>query len=108
MRVEARRSLGLSRMDLARRCGWRGDSRVANAENHGTPFEDQARVMFAHLKAEAQRQGKPFPYALEMYLSRRHQPGGAPEQRRTRKTHQPAGEGGNPNRHDQTRDHDRA
>ena len=68
VRVEARRSVGLTRRDLATLCGWRGTSRVVNAENHGTPYEDQARMLFGHLKAEARRQGKPFPYALEMYL----------------------------------------
>ena len=67
-RIEARRSLGLSRRDLASLCGWRGISRVANAENDGTPYEDQARLLFGHLKSEARRQGKPFPYTLEMYL----------------------------------------
>ena len=67
-RMDARKALGLSRQELARRCGWRGDSRVAQAERYGTPFEDQARQLYGHLAAEARRQGKPFPFTLDMYL----------------------------------------
>lgn len=67
-RMAARKMLGLSRMDVAWMCGWRGDSRVANAERHGTPFEDQARAIFYHLSAEARRQGKELPITLDIYL----------------------------------------
>ena len=67
-RIAARKELGLSRMDVARMCGWRGDSRVANAERNGTPFEDQARAIFYHLSKEARRQGKELPIKLDIYL----------------------------------------
>lgn len=67
-RMAARKMLGLSRMDVAWMCGWRGDSRVAKAEQHGTPHMDQAEAIFYHLKREAHRQGKTLDITLEIYL----------------------------------------